>query len=135
MNRSQYPPNIAKHSHIAAAMFAVVLSFAGVANAHAPATSEQAQPTAAITPVSAETVQVSIDNFTFAPQQLTVKAGTTVVWTNKDDTPHTVTSDDNVFSSPVMSTNQSFHYTFDKPGKFPFHCKLHPTMTGIVMVQ
>jgi plastocyanin len=135
MNQIQYLPNIAKHPHIAAAMFAVVLSFAGVANAHAPATSEQAQPTAATTPVSDETVQASIDNFAFAPKQLTVKAGTTVVWTNKNDTPHTVTSEDNVFSSPVMSTNQNFHYTFDKPGKFPFHCKVHPMMTGVVVVQ
>jgi plastocyanin len=101
----------------------------------AQATSEQAQPTAAVTLVSAETVQASIDNFAFAPKQLTVKAGTTVVWTNKDDTPHTVTSDDGAFSSPVMDTDQNFHYTFDKPGKFPFHCKLHPTMTGVVVVQ
>ena len=135
MNRIQHPPNIAKHSYIAAAMFAVVLSFAGVGSAQAPSISEQAQPTAVITPVSAETVQASIDNFAFAPKQLTVKAGATVVWTNKDDTPHTVTSDDNVFSSPAMGTNQNFHYTFDKPGKFPFHCKLHPTMTGVVVVQ
>jgi plastocyanin len=135
MNRIQYPPQIAKHSHIAAAMFAVVLSFAAVANAQVPATSEQAQPAVAITPVSAETVQASIDNFAFAPKHLTVKAGTTVVWTNKDDTPHTVTSDANVFSSPVIATNQNFHYTFDKPGKFPFHCKLHSMMTGVVVVQ
>jgi plastocyanin len=135
MNRIQYPPNIAKHSHIAAAMFAVALSFVGVANAHAQATSEQAQPTAAITPESAETVQASIDTFAFAPKQLTVKAGTTVVWTNKDDTPHTVTSDDNTFSSPVMDTGQNFHYAFNKPGKFPFHCKLRPMMTGLVVVQ
>ena len=56
-------------------------------------------------------------------------------WTNKDDTPHTVTSDDGAFSSPVMDTDQRFHYTFQKAGKFAYHCKLHPTMTGVVVVQ
>ena len=135
MNRIQYPAYIAKHPHIAAAMFAVVLAFAGIANAHAQATSEPAQPTATVTPVSAGTVQASIDNFSFAPKQLTVKVGTTVVWANKDDMPHTVTSDDGVFASPVMDTDQNFQYAFNKPGTFPFHCKLHPSMTGVVVVQ
>jgi 3',5'-cyclic AMP phosphodiesterase CpdA len=84
---------------------------------------------------SASTLEAKIDNFAFTPKELTVKAGSTVDWTNKDDTPHTVTSDDGVFASPVMDTDQSFHYAFQKPGKFPFHCKLHPTMTGVVVVQ
>ena len=84
---------------------------------------------------AAATIQASIDNFSFAPKQLTVKAGTTVVWTNKDDIPHTVTSDNNVFSSPLMDTNATFKYTFTKPGKFPFHCKLHAMMTDIVEVK
>lgn len=135
MNRIQYPPRIARHSHIAAAMFAVALSFAGFTNAHARATSDPAQPTATVTQASVATVQASIDNFSFAPKQLTVKAGTTVVWANKDDMPHTVTSDDGAFASPVMDTDQNFQYKFDKPGKYPFHCKLHPTMTGVVVVQ
>jgi 3',5'-cyclic-AMP phosphodiesterase len=113
----------------------VLRSAAAMSAAHAQATSEQAQPTATITTVSAETVQASIDNFAFAPKQLTVKTGTTVAWTNKDDTPHTVTSDDNIFASPVLDTGQNFQYAFNKPGKFPFHCKLHPMMTGVVVVQ
>jgi plastocyanin len=135
MNRIQYSPKIAKHPHIAATVLAVALAFAGVACAHAQATSQQAQATAAVTPVSAGTVQANIDNFVFAPKQLTVKAGTTVVWTNKDDIPHTVTSDDNVFSSSLMDTDAKFQYTFTKPGKFSYHCKLHPMMTGVVEVQ
>jgi plastocyanin len=81
------------------------------------------------------TQKATIDNFAFAPKELKVKAGSTVDWTNKDDTPHTVTSDDGAFSSPLMDTDQSFHYMFQKPGKFPYHCKLHPTMTGVVLVQ
>jgi plastocyanin len=58
-----------------------------------------------------------------------------VGWTNKDDTVHTVTSDDGAFASPVLDTDQSFRFTFQKTGNFPYHCKLHPTMTGVVVVQ
>jgi 3',5'-cyclic-AMP phosphodiesterase len=95
----------------------------------------QAQAASAVPVAATEGVKASIDNFSFAPKELTVKAGTIVDWTNKDDTPHTVTSDDDVFSSPLMDTDKSFQYTFQKPGKFPYHCKLHPMMTGIVVVQ
>jgi plastocyanin len=66
---------------------------------------------------------------------MTVKAGSTVVWTNKDDIPHTVTSDNNLFASPVLDTNQSFPFTFASAGKFTYFCKLHPKMTGVVTVQ
>jgi 3',5'-cyclic-AMP phosphodiesterase len=97
--------------------------------------SAPAQPAATAQSASAETVQASIDNFSFAPKQLTVKAGTTVVWTNKDDIPHTVTSDSNVFSSQLMDTNAKFQFTFAKPGNFPYFCKVHPMMTGVVAVQ
>jgi 3',5'-cyclic-AMP phosphodiesterase len=102
----------------------------------AAAQDQSNQPIQANTSASAaSTLEAKIDNFAFTPKELTVKAGSTVDWTNKDDTPHTVTSDDGVFASPVMDTDQNFHYTFQKPGKFPFHCKLHPTMTGVVVVQ
>jgi len=101
-----------------------------------PQSSNPAEPTATATPVAATgTTQASIDNFSFAPKQLTVKAGTTVVWTNKDDIPHTVTSDDKVFASPLLDTNEKFQYTFTKPGKFSYYCKVHPMMTGVVEVQ
>jgi Icc protein len=81
------------------------------------------------------TVAATIDNFAFSPKELTVKSGTTVEWTNKDDTPHTVTSNDGVFGSGALDTNQKFKYTFAKPGKFPYYCKLHPKMIGTVIVQ
>jgi plastocyanin len=98
--------------------------------------SEKTNPATTASPAaSAGTVQAGIDNFAFTPKQLTVKAGTTVVWTNKDDIPHTVTSDKGVFSSPLMDTNEKFQYTFTKPGEFPYFCKVHPMMTGVVVVQ
>ena len=80
-------------------------------------------------------MEASIDNFSFTPKQMTVKAGATVRWTNKDDIPHTVTSDNNVFSSPVLDSNQNFQFTFTSVGKFAYYCRLHPKMTGEVVVQ
>jgi amicyanin len=79
---------------------------------------------------------VKIDNFTFAPGALTVKAGTTVTWVNGDDIPHAVVSDDHAtFKSKVLDTDQSFSFTFTKAGVYPYFCSLHPHMTGKVVVQ
>ena len=82
-----------------------------------------------------KTVQAAIDNFAFTPKEMTIKAGSTVRWTNKDDIPHTVTSDSNLFSSPTLDTNQTFEFTFEKPGKFLYFCTLHPMMTGVITVE
>ncbi|HSB71470.1 MAG TPA: cupredoxin family copper-binding protein [Candidatus Methylomirabilis sp.] len=79
--------------------------------------------------------QVHIDNFQFTPAALTVPAGTTVTWTNQDDMVHTVTSADQVFSSPSLETDEAFTYTFTKPGIYTYFCKLHPRMTATVIVQ
>jgi plastocyanin len=80
-------------------------------------------------------VEVKIDNFSFSPQTITVKPGTTVIWTNRDDIPHTVVSDDKVFKSKVLDTDEKFTYTFDKAGNFPYFCSVHPKMTAKVIVQ
>ncbi len=81
-------------------------------------------------------VQVKIDNFTFAPTPLTVAAGTTVQWVNRDDIPHTVVSDDRTtFKSKAMDTDESYSYTFSKPGTYTYFCSIHPKMTGKVVVQ
>jgi plastocyanin len=80
-------------------------------------------------------VEVKVDNFSFSPQTITIKAGTTVTWTNRDDIPHTVVSDDKVFKSKVLDTDEKFSYTFDKAGNFPYFCSIHPKMTGKVIVQ
>ena len=102
-----------------------------------PAAKAQSQPSQPSQPSAAagETVQASIDNFNFTPRELTVKAGTTVRWTNKDDIPHTVTNDDKVFASQVLDTNQAFQFTFTNAGAFPYYCRLHPKMTGKIVVQ
>jgi plastocyanin len=81
------------------------------------------------------TATVKIDNFSFAPPSLQIKAGTKVTWTNADDIPHTVVSDDKVFKSKALDTDDKFSYTFDKPGTYPYFCSLHPKMTAKVVVQ
>ena len=84
------------------------------------------------TPAAAE---VKIDNFSFGPASITVSAGTTITRTNRDDIPHTVVSDDKVFKSKVLDTDEKFSYTFSKPGTYPYFCSVHPKMTGKVVVQ
>jgi len=80
---------------------------------------------------------VHIDNFTFSPATLTVKAGTRVTWTNRDDEPHTVTSSSNPrsFASGALDTDGTFAFTFDKPGTYPYYCAIHPHMTGVIVVK
>ncbi len=86
-------------------------------------------------PARAATVEVKIDNFTFNPQQITVKAGDTVTWVNHDDIPHTVTSKTALFRSKAMDTDDKFSFTFATPGSFPYFCALHPHMTGTIVVE
>jgi plastocyanin len=86
-------------------------------------------------PVYAADTEVKIDNFTFGPQLVVVKAGDTVVWTNGDDIPHTVTSKTGVFKSKALDTGDKFSFTFTTPGTFPYFCALHPHMTGSIVVE
>ncbi len=79
--------------------------------------------------------QVTIDNFSFTPQTLTVPVGTKVTWINKDDVPHTVTSDDKFFASHALDTDQQFSFTFTAPGTNNYYCSVHPQMTGKIIVQ
>jgi plastocyanin len=83
---------------------------------------------------AAEAVTVSIDNFTFAPAELSVAPGTTVFWTNHDDIPHTVTSTDGAFKSHALDTDDSFSFTFQKAGSYQYFCSLHPHMVGMIKV-
>jgi plastocyanin len=78
---------------------------------------------------------VSIANFNFVAADLTVSAGTTVVWTNHDDVQHTVTAPDNSFSSPPIDTEGQFSHTFSTPGTYQYFCAIHPFMTAKVIVQ
>ena len=83
---------------------------------------------------AADATAVKIGNFTFGPQELRVKAGTTVTWTNEDDIPHTVVSLNN-FRSKTLDTDGTFSFTFTTPGAFKYFCSLHPHMTGTIVVE
>jgi plastocyanin len=79
--------------------------------------------------------EVKIDNFVFAPDPVTVPPGTTIRWTNHDDIPHNIVAEDKSFKSKVMDTDETFTYTFTKPGTYTYFCSIHPKMTGKVVVQ
>jgi plastocyanin len=84
----------------------------------------------------AQTAKVDIDNFSFSPATITVQKGTTVVWTNRDDIPHTVVSSDGrSFKSHALDSDDVYSFTFDTAGRFGYFCSLHPHMQGTVIVQ
>jgi plastocyanin len=79
---------------------------------------------------------VKIDNFSFGPTTITIPAGSTVTWTNNDDVPHVVASDDNkLFKSKALDTDDHFSFTFTKPGTYNYYCAIHPKMTAKIIVQ
>lgn len=104
---------------VLAALAGIVMTQPGVAKAADQATS----------------AEVKIDNFSFGPTSLTVAAGTTVTWTNNDDVPHTVVSDDKIFKSKALDNDDKFSYTFTKPGTYSYFCSVHPKMTATVVVK
>jgi plastocyanin len=84
---------------------------------------------------TAQKVAVRIEGSTFTPSVLEVKKGTTVIWTNFDTIQHSVTGDDNVVpGSGLLLKGESYSYTFDKVGEFPYHCQPHTFMHGTVKV-
>jgi plastocyanin len=89
-------------------------------------------PAAAQTP---DANKILIQEFMFAPNPLTVKAGSTVTWVNMDDEPHTVVSNTAMFRSGALDTKESFSFKFTEPGTYHFTCSIHPRMVGIVVVQ
>ena len=77
---------------------------------------------------------VKIDNFSYMPHDITVAAGTTIIWVNNDDIPHTVVSTTDLFKSKALDTDDKFSFKFDKPGTYEYFCSIHPKMTAKVIV-
>lgn len=77
----------------------------------------------------------SIVNFAFIPVNVTVTKGATVTWTNTDSAPHTVTSDGGAFSSSTLADGGTFSHRFTTTGTFVYHCAVHPSMAGTVIVS
>jgi len=89
-------------------------------------------PTGSAVPVAGDAV--SIDNFAFVPATLTVAAGSTVTWTNRDEEPHTVVANDGSFHSAGMGSQATFSYKFATAGTFEYVCSIHPFMHATVVV-
>lgn len=79
--------------------------------------------------------EVTIDNFSFGPMELTIPAGTQVMWINKDDVPHTVVSVDKKFKSKALDTDDKFSFTFQQAGTYEYFCSVHPKMTAKIIVK
>ena len=99
----------------------------------------QAHPAEFKAAATADAGKVSIKNFSFEPKTLTVKAGTTVVWTDSEGR-HTVEADKGAFKSDVLTAGQTFELKFDKPGKYAYHCGFHGAtggkdMAGTIIVK
>jgi plastocyanin len=101
------------------------------------AVTDDSRPADQSNPPKKDAIQVVIDNFTFRPVELTVKAGTKVTWVNHDDVPHTATSSvkPRAFDSGTLDTDDKFTHTFTTPGTYDYFCALHPKMTGRVVVK
>jgi len=80
-------------------------------------------------------LEVRVDNFTFGPATLTVPVNSTVTWVNKDDLPHVIASNDGVFKSKALDTEDKYSYTFSKPGTYAYFCSIHPKMVGTIIVR
>ena len=90
---------------------------------------------AATAPGAARTATVEIANFKFAPPDLTVTVGTTVIWKNSDDSPHRIADSSGAYASPALDTEGSFSRTFGAPGVYNYICSLHPYMKGRIVVN
>jgi plastocyanin len=76
----------------------------------------------------------SVSN-SYNPNPIEIKVGEIVTWINDNSSPHTVTSsNDSTFDSDVLRRGETFSFTFDKEGEYPYFCTLHPSMTGTVVV-
>lgn len=70
----------------------------------------------------------------FEPAEITVPVGSTVVWRNDGNQPHTVTADDGSFESPYLTGGQEWQWNFSSPGEFSYYCEPHPWMKAVVRV-
>jgi plastocyanin len=95
------------------------------------------RPTFALRPAEIPVggASVKIDNVSFGPADVKIPIGATVKWTNNDDVPHVVASDDKLFKSKPLDTDDHFSSTFTKPGTYMYYCSIHPKMTAKVVVE
>lgn len=108
-------------------ILALSLSLAAVAILHPTRAKSEGTKTASM--------EVRVDNFTFGPDTLTVPTNSTVTWVNKDDVPHVIASNDGLFKSKALDTDDKYSFTFTKAGTYAYYCSVHPKMVGKIVVQ
>ena len=141
-----------KHKLLFLAIATVIFLLIAGCSQSAPPAQQGAQPPAGTPPSSnasapqppaqASPSTVTIENFAFSPSTITVKVGATVTWLNKDSAPHQIASNPHpahtdlpgLFSG-ILSNGQSYSFTFNQTGAFGYHCHVHPSMTGTVVVE
>jgi plastocyanin len=125
-----------RYPMVAATVLMVVGAISGCSHSSSPspatATPAPASGGSAAAPGGS---MVEINNFAFTPATLTVSAGTSVSWKFDDSTDHTVTADDNSFTSAAMGGGKTYMHTFDTKGTLTYHCSIHPFMKGSVEVK
>lgn len=123
---------------LALMLAAVVIVLAGCEavqeNGDAPAEKKDAVAPDA-EPLEKGEVRIIIENFVFAPAEVTVTPGTKVTWINKDEAPHTATSVGQKFNSGGLDTGDKYSFIFNDKGDYEYICTLHPQMKAIVKVR
>jgi plastocyanin len=114
---------------------AALLGAAGVISLLLAGASESPSAGEAAVQAAANPAAVKIDNFNFTPPTLVVTPGTTVTWTNDDDSPHSVREKDGKFKSAALDTDDTFSQTFAAPGEYEYFCSIHPRMVGKIVVK
>jgi plastocyanin len=107
-------------------MLAILLIAFSISCQATPPTEEEAASTS---------TEIEISGFAFVPATITVPVGTTVTWTHNDSPLHTVSSRDALFDSGNLSRGATFSYAFEQSGTFEYYCKIHPYMTGKIIVE
>jgi plastocyanin len=86
----------------------------------------------------AATGQIKIANMAFTPSQISIKKGDTVTWTNNDSVAHTVVDDLSNVGGPnsgEIAPGTTYSFTFNNTGSFQYHCSIHPSMRGTIVVK
>ena len=116
-------------------LFSLIVLSACDAAPGTPLFPQSAASTTTTPAATASAVTVSIKDFKFSPQTLTVATGTTVTWKNLDGEPHTVRGADEQVRSSALDQSESYSVKFDKPGTYKYGCSIHPKMSGTIIVK
>ena len=119
----------------AASVFAIVAATSSSDSGGGSAAGTTAAPPSGSAAPTTGTATIEIAEFAFGPQELTVQAGTVVTWANEDGVGHSIKSGDGSFDSPDFGQGETFSFTFNEPGTFPYVCGIHDSMTGTVVVE